>query len=65
LEPRRRAVIPVQAEDAMGRRWGTQLIVIAFPAGLLLYGLLLQSAHAPRLVGHEHQANLLQGRDRV
>jgi hypothetical protein len=22
----------------MGRRWGTQLIVIAFPAGLLLYG---------------------------
>ena len=22
----------------MGRRWGTQLIVIAFPASLLLYG---------------------------
>ena len=30
-------MIPV-TEDAMGRRWGTQLIVIAFPASLLLYG---------------------------
>jgi hypothetical protein len=51
----------------MDRRWGTQLIVIAFPAGLLLYGiLLLQSAYGRRIVGHEHQANLLcQSRDRV
>ena len=38
LWPRRRAVIPGQAEDAMGRRWGTPLIVIGFLAGLVLYG---------------------------
>jgi hypothetical protein len=44
---------------------GTQLIVIAFLAGLLLMDLLLQSAHGRRIVGHEHQANLLQSRDRV
>jgi hypothetical protein len=55
-------VISGHAEDAMGRRWGTQLIVIAFLAGLLLYGFF---CYRVLTVGHQHQANLLQSRDRI